>query len=119
MVDTSLFKQNAADSAREPLKTNATEDQLTVEQWLQVRKEAGLRIDPETAEVHWEYAQTLDPYSICPDLLEECRQVGREFFARSLGSDIWVWFGDLPDETYKRLWNMHSSKLAFPAGLFD
>lgn len=38
-------------------------------------------------------------------------------FARSPGSDIWVWFGDLPDEVAKELWKMHSSKLAFPAGL--
>jgi hypothetical protein len=22
---------------------------------------------------------------------------GRKYFARSPGSDIWVWFGDLPD----------------------
>ena len=28
-------------------------DQLTVEQWLAIRKEAGLKIDPETAEVEW------------------------------------------------------------------
>ena len=28
--------------------TVTTEDQLTVEQWLDIRKEAGLRIDPET-----------------------------------------------------------------------
>jgi hypothetical protein len=31
-------------------------------QWLAIRKEAGLKLDPETAEVEWCYAQTLDPY---------------------------------------------------------
>jgi hypothetical protein len=93
------------------------DDQMTVEQWLATRKEAGLYIDPETAEVDWTYAQTLDPYGVHPDLPEECRQVGREYFARSPGSDIWVNFGDLPDHTRDALWKRHRSNLAFPAGL--
>ena len=90
-----------------------------LEVWLAVRKEAGLKIDPETAEVEWIYAQTLDPYGVYPDLSEECQQVGREYFARSPESDTWVWFGDLPDATRKALWQKHASKLAFPAGLED
>ena len=94
------------------------EDQLTVEEWLKIRKEAGLKIDPETAEVEWCYAQTGDPYGVL-DIPDECVQVGRADFARSPGSDIWVSFEDLPDEVSKKLWEMHSSKLAFPAGLFD
>jgi len=64
-----------------------------------IRKEAGLNIDPETAEVDWIWAQTLDPYGLGPKLPPECDQVGREYFARSPGSDIWVSFDDLPDET--------------------
>ena len=79
--------------------------ELGVKQWLAIRKEAGLKIDPETAEVDWKYAQTLDPYGIDPDLPEELRQVGREYFARSPGSDIWVHFGDLPEETRDALWS--------------
>ena len=43
--------------------------------------------------------RTLDPYGVYPDLPEECQQVGREYFARSTGSDIWVHFHDLPEET--------------------
>jgi hypothetical protein len=89
------------------------------QQWLATRKEAGLHIDPETAEVEWTYALTLDPYGIYPDLPEECRQVGREYFARSPGSDIWVAFHDLPEATQDALWKRHRKKLAFPAGLFD
>jgi hypothetical protein len=85
---------------------------------LATRKEAGLKIDPETAEVDWHYALTLDPYGIGLDLPEELQQVGREYFARSPGSDIWVRFGDLPDSTRKALWRKHSRKPAFPAGLF-
>ena len=92
-------------------------EEMAVEQWLAIRKEAALKIDPETAEVYWTYAQTLDPYGVNPDLPEEYQQVGREYFARSPGSDIWVWFGDLPKETRDALWGRHKRNLAFPAGL--
>jgi len=92
-------------------------EELTVEQWLAIRKEAGLKIDPETAEVDWIYAQTLDPYGVYPDPPEEYQQVGREYFARFPGSDIWVNFGDLPEATRDALWEKHKRKLAFPAGL--
>ena len=49
--------------------------------------QATLKIDPETAEVTWIFAETLEPYGINPDLPEECRQIGREYFARDPGSD--------------------------------
>jgi hypothetical protein len=98
---------------------SAETDRMTTAQWLSIRKEAGLLINPETAEVMWTYAQTLDPYGVYPDLPEECRQVGREYFACSPGSDIWVNFGDLPEATRDALWEKHSSKLAFSAGLED
>jgi len=91
--------------------------EMNVEEWLAIRKQEGLKIDPNTAEVHWQYAQTLDPYGIYPDLPEECQQIGREYFARSPGSDIWVHFHDLPQETRDALWERHESNLAFPAGL--
>ena len=86
--------------------TDATRDPLPIEQWLQIRKEEGARIDPETAEVMWVFAQTLDPYDVVEDLPTECHQVGREYFARSPGSDIWVHFHDLPDETRERILEM-------------
>jgi hypothetical protein len=85
--------------------------------WLALRKEAGLKIDPETAEVMWQYALTLDSYGVYRDLPEEYQQVGREYFARSPGSDVWVEFGDLPDATRDALWRKHRSSLGFPAGL--
>jgi hypothetical protein len=75
-----------------------------VDEFLAERKEAGGRLDPATAEVQWTYAQTLDPYGIYPDLPEECQQVGREYFARSPGNDVWVSFYDLPEETATALW---------------
>ena len=71
------------------------------QEFLSIRGEAGLKIDPATAEVDWWYAQTLDPYGVDPDLPEELRQVGREYFARSPGIDVWVWFSDLPKRPKK------------------
>ena len=82
--------------------------------WRAIRKEAGLKIDPETAEVTWIYGLTLDPYGVYPDLPEELQQVGREYFARSPGSDVWVKFGDLPEATRDALWKKPRS---FAAGL--
>lgn len=93
-------------------ETDKTDSNLSVEQWLQVRKEEALRIDAETAEVFWKYGLTMDPYGVFPDLPEEYRQVGREYFARSPGSDIWVSFSDLSAETAGKLWEMHKHKLA-------
>jgi hypothetical protein len=81
-----------------------------VEKWLAIRKEEGLKINPETAEVMWTYAQTLDPYGVDPDLPEELQQVGREDFARSPESNIWIHFGDLPEETRNALWQRHKRK---------
>jgi hypothetical protein len=87
------------------------------EELLSIRREAGLKIDPATAEVIWKYAQTMDPYGIDPGLPEELWSVGREYFARSPGSNIWVLFDDLPEATKAALWERHKQKLAFPAGL--
>ena len=72
---------------------------VTVKYLDALRKAVGLHIDPKTAEVEWIYAQTLDPYGDDPSLPKEYRQVGREYFARSPGSDVWIWVGDLPEAT--------------------
>jgi hypothetical protein len=78
--------------------------QKDVEEWLAIRKAEGLKIDPETAEVDWVYGQILDPYHVYPDLPGEFQQIGRVYFARSPGSDIWVCFYDLPEKTRGALW---------------
>ena len=91
-------------------------EQIKVKKWLAIRKEASRNIDPETAEVLWAYGQVLDPYGIDPELPEDCREVGRNYFARSLGSDTWVWFGDLPTAIRDALWEKHKATLAFSAG---
>jgi hypothetical protein len=108
-------RQTKSGAEKEKVRTMVTDHERKI--WLAIRKEAGLKIDPETAEVEWIYAHTLDPYGVYPELPEECQQVGREYFARSPGSDVWVDFGDLPEATRDALWKKHRSKLAFPAGL--
>jgi hypothetical protein len=77
--------------------------QIEAEREREFRKAAGLKIDPETAEVFSNYGQVLDPYGLC-DLTDEENCIGRNYFARAPGSDVWVWFGDLPDTVRDRLW---------------
>ena len=66
-------------------------------------------IDPSTAEVTWMYAQVLDPYGVYPNVPEEYDCVGRSYFARRPGSNIWVEFGDLPETTRTRLCKRNKS----------
>jgi hypothetical protein len=68
------------------------------QQWLTVRKEEALKIDPDRAEVYWQHGQILDPYGV-EDLSDEEYCIGRNYFARSPGSDVWVSFHDLPEAT--------------------
>jgi hypothetical protein len=102
-----------------PVKKKTASEKAEDKQWLAIRKEAGLKIDPETAEVDWGYGQTLDPYGVLDEweLPEEFHCVGREYWARSPGSDIWVHFGDLPEAVRELIWAKHRSRIAFPAGL--
>jgi hypothetical protein len=90
---------------------------LTWEYWQAWRRTAGLSVDPKTAEVTWAYAQVVDSYGVSPEIPPECDCIGRAYFARSPGMDVWVEFGDLPDATREALWEKHKSQLGFPAGL--
>lgn len=92
------------------IQTDTTVGEVTVEHWLAERIGAGRTIDPETAEVFWEYGLVMDPYGIEPDLPDELRVVGRLYFARSPGSDVWVSFYDLPDKISDALWKKHRKK---------
>jgi hypothetical protein len=87
------------------------------DEWLAIRKEAALKIDPATAEVFWKYGSIRDPYGVLNLGPDEEDNVGRNYFARSPGG-VWVLFNDLPDATRDALWKKHESDLAFPAGLF-
>jgi hypothetical protein len=90
-------------------------ENMTVGQRLAIRREAGLKINPETAEVFWNHASIVDPYGVDPELPGECQQVGRVYFARSPGTDIWVCFYDLPKATRDALWKKLDSG-HFPSG---
>ena len=93
-----------------------TVDGIRVDYLDALRKAAGLQI-PETAEVCWRYAQMEDPYGDGIHIPEECDQVGREYFARIPGTNVWILFRDLPDATADALFEKHKAKLMFPAGL--
>jgi hypothetical protein len=96
-----------------PVKKKTAAERAEIEHWLATRREEALKIDPETAEVYWWYTQTLDPYGVMDEweLPEEFDQIGREHFACAPGSDICVWFGDLPEETRAKL--EHKEKPSF------
>jgi hypothetical protein len=59
----------------------------------------------------------IDSYGVLAEIPDEAYCVGREYFARSSGSDVWVNFGDIPEEVREQLWNKHERVLTFPAGL--
>jgi hypothetical protein len=72
--------------------------------WLASRKEIGRQINPDAAEVTWQFEHVLDPYRICKDLPDQLQLAGREYFARSLDSEDLVSFDDLPKSSRDRLW---------------
>jgi hypothetical protein len=67
--------------------------------WTRERKEAGTRIDPNTAEIWWLYTRILDPYDDGIDPPEDA--VGQTWFAMDPVERIPVYVGDLPDETHR------------------
>ncbi len=97
-----------------PVKKKTASEKAEIEQWLAIRKEAALKIDPETAEVCSFYVQVLDPYGVRDEweLPEEFDCIGHEEFARSPGSDVWVSFSDLPPAVVERIWAKHRSEIA-------
>jgi hypothetical protein len=74
------------------------EESAATNEWLAIRKAEALKIDPETAEVIWEWGYGVDPYGVVQDLPDECKCIGREYYARAPGSDVWVSCHDLPAE---------------------
>jgi hypothetical protein len=72
------------------------------QEFLSIRKAAGLKIDPATAEVMGRHVQILDPYGI-RDLSPEEECVGAVLFARAPGGDVWVSQYELPSATVDTL----------------
>jgi hypothetical protein len=70
----------------------------------QMKIEAGKLIDPKTAEAHWHYGETLDPYGVLDEVAQS--QIGREHFLRAPGSDAWVSTIDLPKDKCEEFWRL-------------
>jgi hypothetical protein len=87
-----------------------TTERNKISLWLEGRKEAGRRIDPNSADVEFTFrwAQVLDPYGVL-NLTPKERCVGRSYFACSPDSEGWVSFDDLPDKTREELWRRINS----------
>jgi hypothetical protein len=86
---------------------------LSLEEWKAWRRAAGLHIDPETAEISWDYQQLGDPYRVHPELAADLDSAGPTYFARSPGTSVWIEFGDLPETTRDELWRKYKKRLAF------
>jgi hypothetical protein len=87
----------------------STEELVEIREWLEICRQEGQNIDPETAEVTFWWTQVLDPYGVYGNLPEECHCGGRSYFACAPGSEMWVCFDDLPEETVTRIWERISS----------
>jgi hypothetical protein len=74
-----------------------------VDQWLEIRRQDALKIDPEAAYVMCHYAPTLDPYGVYDEHSPDCQAVSLECFARAPDSHIWVSFQDLSKEQRRAL----------------
>jgi hypothetical protein len=72
-------------------------------EWLAERKREAALIDPETAHVICKHRPVLDPYGV-RDLSDEEMCIGRVYFARRPGGEVWVADEDLPEEVWRRLW---------------
>jgi hypothetical protein len=84
-----------------------SEQKLTVEQFIQDRRAAGLEIDVETCEIGCWYALDFDPYGIGADGADPYAEMGgssRNFFVQSQESNGWVGECDLPEASAKALY---------------
>lgn len=107
-------KNNTETAATPEAAETARSGDQSKEEWLAIRRKAGRKIDPETAEIMWKRGYALDPYEIgLRGSSPACQQLQRNYFVRSPGSDIWVFFYDLPIATRHALWKKHRAWIAF------
>jgi hypothetical protein len=97
--------------ADEPNKEEELLVSIRLKYFKRLLRIAGQQIDPETAEVEWTYIHLIDPYGVLPqEIIDHDDCVGRGYFARAPGSDLWVEFDDLPDATVEALWQKTESR---------
>jgi hypothetical protein len=82
-------------------------DGVPVKDWLASRKEAALKIDPETALISRAYVYSMNPYGVYSNIPDHAKEVTDDHYVRSPGSKIWVYRGDLPKETARALEEKH------------
>ena len=83
-----------------------TTDESERENFLAMYKEAGRKIDPETADIKMKEVCQGDPYEIYSysEIPPELNVGDWQCFFRSPGSDIWVNESDIPEITREALW---------------
>jgi len=82
-------------------------DGIPVKEWLEMRTEAALKIDPETALILRSHVCPSSPYGTYSKIPEHCEEIFDDYYARSPGSDVWVYAGDLPKEVARALEKRH------------
>ena len=95
---------------RQAMTNQATVENMTVEQWLAIRREAALQIDPEQLRSCGKM-QTWRTLTASIPTREEC--IGRVYFAVP-GRDVWVCFYDLPEATGKARREKQDFRRAYP-----
>jgi hypothetical protein len=70
---------------------------------LAARRAEALTINPESCATIKYYVEAVDIYGLF-DVPEEWSCRGKELFVRNLPDGCWVWDGDLPEDTRKKLW---------------
>jgi hypothetical protein len=95
-----------------PMKKKTPRQVAKDQQYFAIRREEGLRIDPDTAEVDCSYRNDYDPYGILDhlEIPEELNWTSRQYFARAPGSEIWVSFQDLPERTVNKFYRQKNSR---------
>jgi hypothetical protein len=70
--------------------------------FLEGRLKEAERIDPQTCEYRWWYADSVDPYNIF-EYGEVSGCFDKECFVYNVPDGDWVWYGDLPEHIFKAL----------------
>jgi hypothetical protein len=70
--------------------------------FLEGRLKEAERIDPQTCEYWYAYADIVDPYNIFEDD-EVLGHSEKGYFVRNVPDGDWVWYGDLPEHIFKAL----------------
>ena len=74
------------------------------------RREAGKRMNPDTAILYCRYVMEVDPYGICEDIPEEFRCIGKNWFAFTPETGEVV-VQDLPEATFERINERYRQRL--------